>query len=494
MLTIKSSTDFLGFEDDQQTPTKVSPRKMKNASLPSNESSPVKQRRPSTLEQRFEGFNEQDIIDARKRVEELRRLPEKPKTPTTVSPRRGNGSLPATPTRTLSCDSGISDTVDRSGKEPVSSSSLLDSIAEDTDHIECDLPAPDDDGGQQSSTITHHPLQQHTDASNARIQASMNEAKERFDKVSQWHRKLKPILIESEKRNHFDIHAYGTEIIETFDPTVPLGAESITLETVLQNKPPHSTARFFLSVLMLANTNNVQIANKNPDSLRLSAPAEIELRLLSRKRHHQELEALGELLPTDGTSETERNRQKRQNRKRKHVVQQQQQHVQETRFEEPTARADPSSRVGGLDAAGEHDDDAAFFDNVQQLYEDLNSEVSHHKRLAYRRGMRNYAYGLATDAFSSTAKEEGGQQAAQLSNGSQSASDKPPPPPSQTNVTIYPARLIMDDPGEEVLTVDLLTNSATLVPVRDPDTMCAKSVYSIAESGYESMLSGGDDV
>uniref|UniRef100_A0A182Y454 Condensin-2 complex subunit H2 C-terminal domain-containing protein n=1 Tax=Anopheles stephensi TaxID=30069 RepID=A0A182Y454_ANOST len=493
--------DFLGFEDELQTPTKTSPRKMKYTSSASNESSPVKQRRPSTPELSFEGFDEQDIIAARKRVEALRRCPEKPKPP--VSPKRGNGSLPATPTRTLSCDSGISDTVDRSGKEPVNAT-LLDAIADDTDHTECDLPTlEDDDGGGedgtegQSKPVTHQPRQEHTDASNARIQASMNEAKERFDKVSQWHRKLKPILIESEKRNHFDIHAYGTEIIETFDPTVPLGAESITLETVLQNKPPHSTARFFLSVLMLANTNNVHITNRNPDSLRLSSTAEIELRLLSRKRHHKELEALGELLPppasTDGSPEPERNRQKRQNRKRKHAVQQQPVEAAHG-AQEAATREDPSSRVGGGLNVEAGDDDASFFDNVQQMYEDLNSEVSHRRRLAFRRGMRNCAYGLG-DAMSSTLKE-GETQPEKSSSGSQPVRGKPPPPnaiPQQRNLTVCPTRVTMH-PEEDVLSVDLLTNSATLVPVRDTDTMCAKSVYSMAESGYESMFSGGDDV
>ncbi|XP_050068362.1 uncharacterized protein LOC126556866 [Anopheles maculipalpis] len=502
--------DFLGFEDEPQTPTKLSPKKMKATSTPSKDDSPspVKQRCPSTTEQRFEGFDEQDIITAQKVVERLSRLSEKPKS--SISPRRSNGSLPATPTRTLSCDSGISDTVDRSGKEPASCSPL-DSIAEDTDHIECDLPTVEDDvggdgeeegrNGGQSKSVPLQPLQEHTDASNARIQASMNEAKERFDKVSQWHRKLKPILIESEKRNHFDIHAYGTEIIETFDPSVPLGAESITLERVLQNKPPHSTARFFLSVLMLANTNNVHISNKNQDALRLSSTAEIELRLLSRKRHHKELEALGELLPPsiEGTGDPERNRQKRHARKRKHIVQQKQhqQHVQDNTARDDTiVREDPSSRVvGGLDAV--EDEGGNFFDNVQQMYEDLNSKASQHKRLAFRRGMRNCAYGLPDDASSTALKEQGNEQAAQTSKGGQPLG-KPPPPnmkPQRTNLTISPVQVVpMDDSGEDILSVDLLTNSATLVPVHYTDTTCAKSVFSVAESGYESMLSGGDDV
>ncbi|XP_049286429.1 uncharacterized protein LOC125765404 isoform X2 [Anopheles funestus] len=505
--------DFLGFDDDEtgQTPVKVANTRKTKSSSSSNESSPVKQKRPSTPEQRFEGFSEEEILATKKVVAELvKRMPDKPKHPCSSPSKRTNGSLPGTPTRTLSCDSGISDTVERTGRQPCAGTNL-DSIEENMLDNEMER-----EENRMKSLLHQAPSQHHTDACNARIEEKMNEAKERFDKVSQWHRNLKPILMESEKRTHFDIHAYGSEIIDTFNPAVPLGSESITLEKVLQNKPPNSTARFFLSVLMLANTSNIEINNRNHDPHRLSSTAEIELRLISRKRHHKELEALGELLPSassnDTESATDRYREKRQNRKRKHPLQQQQQeqndvanHGETSR--EDTAREDPSSRVGGLNGLDEGDDGASFFDNVQQVYAELNSESTQHKRIAFRRGMRNCAYGIA-DAVSNMKNGEKPPSVAQPvtpsrakvtqsdGNGCQSV-DKPRSESVQRNGVSAncPSPLVMDS-CEDLLSVDLLTNQATLVPVgRDAANITyAKSVFSLAESGYESMISIGDDV
>uniref|UniRef100_A0A182K8N6 Condensin-2 complex subunit H2 C-terminal domain-containing protein n=1 Tax=Anopheles christyi TaxID=43041 RepID=A0A182K8N6_9DIPT len=503
--------DFLGFDDEtDQTLWKTNNKRTKSAA-PNAESSPTRLKRQPSPEPDFEGFDEEEILSTRKAAEKrLKLISEKVKLPT--SPRRAIGStLPLTPTRTLSCDSGISDTVERTNVKDTCTppaSPRLKSLPEEGDvDSECEaapLPATPASGTKEEqlskppTSIIHEPLQEHTDASNARIQQSMHEAKERFDKVSLWHRKLKPILIESEKRNHFDIHAYGTEIIDTFDPTIAFGAEAITLERVLQHKPPHSTARFFLSMLMLANTNNVQICNKNQDSLRLSSTAEIELRLLSRKRHHKELEALGGLLPQhdeegEGAAcETDRNRQRRKNRKRKIV------------FEEPDQmesdgsvlqRPDPSCRLGGLDETGSHPDDGSFLDNVQQLYADLNSEDSQRKRLAFRRGMRSCAYGLDTvkgESQSEATKPSSPPLAKEVMSLCNSTSVSKTPPNGDTNTQPVDPSLL--DSVDDLLTVDLLTNQATLVPVRDPDATCAKSVFSLAESGYESMLSGGDDI
>uniref|UniRef100_A0A182P266 Condensin-2 complex subunit H2 C-terminal domain-containing protein n=1 Tax=Anopheles epiroticus TaxID=199890 RepID=A0A182P266_9DIPT len=485
--------DFLGFEDelDQQLAI-VSNKRIKNEQPSTESSSPVRQKRPSTPEDHdFNGFDEEEILTTRKAFDEwLKRMPEKAKC-CPKSPRRAivGSSLPITPTRTLSCDSGISDTVERNMPSNAPPSPQLEPLAEDTGgDSDCDTklhrPAtPETVAQPDKRTVPCQPGQEHTDASNARIQQSMHEAKERFDKVSQWHRKLKPILTESEKRNHFDIHAYGTDIIDTFDPSVPLGTEAITLEQVLQHKPPHSTARFFLSVLMLANTNNVQICNKNQDPLRLSSTAEIELRLLSRKRHHKELEALGELLPPNDDQESDRKRQQRKNRKRKIVLQQGHQAVQSD-DDAAVPRADPSVRLtGGLDEAATSVDDASFLDNVQRIYEDMNSADSQRKRMAFRRGMRNCAYGLEDNTAGPSQSKPGRPSI-------------PPPstkaPPDCERVTLPLPAVV--EPTDELLLVDLITNNATMIPASDQDTTCAKSVFSFAESGYESILSGGEDM
>ncbi|XP_053671454.1 uncharacterized protein LOC128721699 [Anopheles nili] len=493
--------DFLGFEDEinELAPTGKS-KKTKN-STPSAESSPAKQKRPSSPVAYFTGFDDEDIEVTRTEVaERLKVLPKEPKN--LSSPRHAKGgtsSQPVTPTRTLSCDSGISDTVESGGKDTNSDSACsLTAIDEDSDAYDGDA--------QQEAVVTmgnQQPKKEHTDASNARIQQSMNEAKERFDKVSQWHRKLKPILLESEKRNHFDIHAYGTQIIDTFDRNAPLGVEAITLEKVLHNQPPHSTARFFLSMLMLANTNNVHIYNINQDPLRLSSTAEIELRLLSRKRHHKEMEALGELLPGDATSANcDRATQKRLHRKRKIMLDVQSfQQPEEERRKPTEARTNPSSQLDRIDLDAPVD--ASYLDNVQRMYVNLNSNESVRKRMAFRRGMRNCAYGLMEEAKNPPTQPKQQVQQSQLTicsqkgvdmNGISQQSAMPTASTSGNSKTRndVPATPHVFDSEEDVLSVNLLTNHATLVPARDPDTTCAKSVFSLAESGYESMLSGGD--
>ncbi|XP_052898477.1 uncharacterized protein LOC128305181 [Anopheles moucheti] len=497
--------DFLGFDDEiDLKPVKMVNARKTKSNPPSSESSPVKQRRTSTPgEQGFEGFDEEEILATRKVVAELvERLPDKLQ-PASSPSKRTNGSLHGTPTRTLSCDSGISDTIERTGRQPCAEpmeNSLLEAIEENAENNDCDI-ALNEAAHSEALSDQAQPSQQHTDACNARIEEKMNEAKERFDKVSQWHRNLKPILMESEKRTHFDIHAYGTEIIDTFDPTVPIGGESITLERVLQNKPPHSTARFFLSVLMLANTNNLEISNRNRDPHRLSATSEIELRLLSRKRHHKELEALGELLPMPSTQDcdvgAERSRENGQNRKRKHLQQQSEQSEHVVQQHGETSRKDPSSRVGALDELDGCDDSASFFDNVQEVYAQLNDERSQHKRKAFRRGMRNCAYGLTDSRVSSqvdgtppivaqSVTTDGGNIASS-NNGCQTA----PSDIVQRN-DVCPSPIMMDA-GEDLLSVDLLTNQATLVPVAINPVTYARSVFSLAESGYESMISLGND-
>uniref|UniRef100_A0A182NKT3 Condensin-2 complex subunit H2 C-terminal domain-containing protein n=1 Tax=Anopheles dirus TaxID=7168 RepID=A0A182NKT3_9DIPT len=474
--------DFLGFDEDEldELPPKVGTRPTKNITMSAADApSPARQRRSSSPDLNFNGFDEQEIIATRKATAAwLKRLSEVQVKRSESPKQRTNGgtgtkSQPVTPTRTLSCDSGISDTVDRNGgKGPCTDPS--EPISEDAgEFTDSELPEPsaaDDEPPSRSK----QPLQEHTDASNARIQQSMQEAKERFDKVSQWHRKLKPILIESEKRNHFDIHAYGTTIIDTFDPTAPFGAERITLAKVLEHKAPYSTARFFLSMLMLANTNNVQICNRNVNPLQLSSTDEIELRLLSRKRHHQELEALGELLPpNDGVGHNDRKPQRgaRPNRKRK--IAPEAPPPDDNDNEDEPRRPDPSSRLHG--ELGTTDDGPSFFDGVQQMYADLTAGGdAQRKRVAFRRGMRNCAYGLAD-------RED------------QEASDQPPC--SVTEHELPPEALLPPEPAPPPPSpFSTAAVAAAVTTSCDPDLACARSVFSLAESGYESVLGGADDI
>lgn len=367
------------------------------------------------------------------------------------------GSQQSTPTRTMSRDSGISD--DQNGG---------DRRRSDSTELQ---PAANSAQGTVEPPATGPLLAPESALNSEKYLQSVTEAKELIEKVNNWHRKLKPILGLSEKRNHFDIHAYGTEIIDSFGPEVAeeSPAQVINFAQVMENKQEDFTARYFLSMLMLANTNNVEIVTRNQDPSRLTQKEDIELRLLSRKRHHQEMESMGERIPCDNTPLGEGKPGRGKKRKRR-----------QTAAEEA---CEPDS-VSGVQRLRVDDDEVGddFLDNIRRMYPDVNGEETMRKRIAFRRGMRRCAYGLGTT-------EENDRLAEPVTV----PEEKPPPP--------LPTMTTEQNPGDEVLSVDLLTNEAVIVAaaipclpsvtaVDDQEPCCSKSLYSMAESGYESMLGG----
>ncbi|XP_019528537.3 uncharacterized protein LOC109400479 [Aedes albopictus] len=359
-------------------------------------------------------------------------------------------SQQSTPTRTMSRDSGISDDQNelRRSKEATPE------------------PADETSGGIEDSQPEENPA-----LDSAKYIQSVAEAKELIEKVNSWHRKLKPILIQSEKRNHFDIHAYGSEIIESF------GSEEVVEEVpvidfgqVMKNKAEDFTARYFLSMLMLANTNNVQIVTRNHDPQRLTTKGDIELRLLSRKRHHQEMESMGERIPCDNTPSGRlaagSKLKSPRGKKRKRLL--------DDEDDEGMEDEDEGHLSGICRLQDDDDPDHDFLERIRRIYPDINSEETKRKRIAFRRGMRRCAYGLQDDE--QCVEEQ---------------SVPPPQPPDP--VEPVPEE---DDP-DEILSVDLMTNEAILmapsaVPLVDPDPCCSKSLISAAESGYGSMIDSSD--
>lgn len=371
-------------------------------------------------------------------------------------------SQQSTPTRTMSRDSGISDD---QNEQTLRGSRSKEATPEPTSSGSG--PAPD-----ESTAPATEPEPNPILNSEKYIQ-TVAEAKELIEKVNNWHRKLRPILIESEKRNHFDIHAYGTEIIDSFG-----SEESTTTETpkinfaqVMENKQQDFTARYFLSMLMLANTNNVEIVAKNQDPQRLTAKEDIELRLLSRKRHHQEMESIGERIPCDNTQSTNGNSSKNQRgKKRKRLIEE-----NETLKGHTEENLSGIQRLRGVDVGDNDSPDHNFLERILRIYPDINSEETKRKRIAFRRGMRRCAYGLSSDGAEPPEKvcvEE--------------PSVPPPLPPVRAEPEMIPPE--EDDP-DEILSVNLHTNEITMAPVVvDQDPCCSKSLFSVAESGYESVL------
>lgn len=131
-----------------------------------------------------------------------------------------------------------------------------------------------------------------------RYQEQVTEMQSLVEKVNRWHTHLKPILKEAHEKGHFEIHQYGTRVLESFQTD----DIDVSFADVMQNKPEDSIARYFLSTLMLVNTGNVELTAMNTNPKRVSEPEELKLKLKTRVRQHESLEALEEAMPSHCSS------------------------------------------------------------------------------------------------------------------------------------------------------------------------------------------------
>jgi len=77
----------------------------------------------------------------------------------------------------------------------------------------------------------------------------MDEQLEMRKRVQVWHDNLRPILELEEKRNEFDIHEYGTEVLDCFENI----GEKKSLKDLVGGLEEEEISRFFLSTLMMVH-------------------------------------------------------------------------------------------------------------------------------------------------------------------------------------------------------------------------------------------------
>jgi len=104
-------------------------------------------------------------------------------------------------------------------------------------------------------------------------------------KVAKWHEMIGPRLETVEKRNAFDIHAYGSRVLNNFNPQ----RTEVSFDSVVRGQKGEEVSRYFLSMLMLANTENVQISTFEGSDPQLGMD-NVMIKLLSTARHHQQLQ------------------------------------------------------------------------------------------------------------------------------------------------------------------------------------------------------------
>ena len=103
-------------------------------------------------------------------------------------------------------------------------------------------------------------------------------------RVRIWHETLGPKLELVEQRGGFDIHEYGSKVLSKF----PQDSRKTTIDfcDIGEGNTPEEVSRLFLSSLMLANAQNVEIGCSAPknEALPMELLFDLEYSVVSIKR------------------------------------------------------------------------------------------------------------------------------------------------------------------------------------------------------------------
>ncbi|XP_046360686.2 condensin-2 complex subunit H2-like [Haliotis rufescens] len=100
-------------------------------------------------------------------------------------------------------------------------------------------------------------------------------------RVADWEEKIVPRLREEEQHEPFDIHKYGTSVMDNLSKT-----QTIPFKRIAAGKPEFEICRLFLATLQLANVGNLEISCQGTLHEGMDKMA---LQLISTKRHFEEL-------------------------------------------------------------------------------------------------------------------------------------------------------------------------------------------------------------
>ncbi|KAG1701413.1 Condensin-2 complex subunit H2 [Nymphon striatum] len=104
-------------------------------------------------------------------------------------------------------------------------------------------------------------------------------------RVKEWEEKIKPRLEDEDKHESYDIHVYGSRVLETFSS--PSTKQSLSFKTICEKKKKYEVCRYFLASLQLANNYNIEISSAGPLDVGVDS---MSLTILSKERHHEELQ------------------------------------------------------------------------------------------------------------------------------------------------------------------------------------------------------------
>lgn len=93
--------------------------------------------------------------------------------------------------------------------------------------------------------------------------------------VTNWKHFIQSKLAGEEQQKKFDVHEYGTNIINSFQNV----GQTLPFSDVVKGMNQREIGRYFVSSLMMANTSNLLLEHNGPDTLRLT--------LNHTERHHE---------------------------------------------------------------------------------------------------------------------------------------------------------------------------------------------------------------
>lgn len=109
----------------------------------------------------------------------------------------------------------------------------------------------------------------------------LEEEKKQREKVEEWKNFITGKLDKLNEKSDFDIHYYGSQVMDNMSMD-----ENKKFTDVVQGKSGSEVCRYFLAVLQLACTENVEIVNPSSGSI---ANDSLQLKLLSRECYHENL-------------------------------------------------------------------------------------------------------------------------------------------------------------------------------------------------------------
>ncbi|CAN8003856.1 unnamed protein product, partial [Ixodes pacificus] len=130
-------------------------------------------------------------------------------------------------------------------------------------------------------------------------------------RVAEWENKIRPTLEEEEEREPYDIRTYCGRLLDRFGDGP--SKQSMAFRSVVQGGPVWEVPRYFVASLQLANNRNVALTT---DGVLDAGMDTLQLTLLSRRQHFEELDDFG---TSQATSQAPSQAPSSESRKRKAV-------------------------------------------------------------------------------------------------------------------------------------------------------------------------------